>query len=82
MARRAALVIGVSKTGDLPVLNAPARSASDVGSWLRTEGYDVVLLTDEAGPINALLPDRQFGDVGGAGDVDALLSQPHHGIGD
>ncbi len=43
---RAAVVIGVDKTGDLPVLNDAAAGAVRVAAWLTAEGYDVTALTD------------------------------------
>jgi hypothetical protein len=44
--KRAAVVIGVNKTGGLPILEACAAGAADVARWLEEEGFDVNLLTD------------------------------------
>ncbi len=38
---RVAVVIGVDKTGSLPVLNAAVSGANLVGNWLETEGFEV-----------------------------------------
>lgn len=48
---RAAVVIGVNKTGDLPVLNDAAPSAGRIASWLRREGYQVTSLLDSDGAV-------------------------------
>jgi hypothetical protein len=45
---KAAVVIGVDKTGDLPLLNDAASGADRVTNWLKREGYETVLLTDKA----------------------------------
>jgi hypothetical protein len=47
--RRAALVIGVDRVGDLPPLRAAAAGAERVAAWLREEGYEVRCLTDRDG---------------------------------
>lgn len=47
--RRAALVIGVDRVGDLPPLRAAAAGAERVAAWLRGEGYEVRCLTDRDG---------------------------------
>lgn len=46
---RGAVIIGVNKTGDLPVLNAAASGAREFAQWASTQGFDVTLLTDENG---------------------------------
>ena len=43
---RAAIVIGVDKAGDLPVLNAAASGASNVASWLAREEFEVFTYID------------------------------------
>jgi hypothetical protein len=48
---RAAVVIGVNKTGSLPVLRAAASGAKSVAEWLTGEGFDVTLIVDDAGPV-------------------------------
>jgi hypothetical protein len=46
---RAAVVIGVNKTGNLPVLRAAVSGAKAVADWLCSEGFEVKLITDENG---------------------------------
>ena len=48
---RAAVVIGVNKTGNLPLLSAAVSSAKQVSSWLCGEGFEVHLLIDESQPV-------------------------------
>lgn len=50
---RAAVVIGVNKTGNLPVLRAAASGARSVAEWLTGEGFDVTLIVDDAQPVTA-----------------------------
>lgn len=40
--KRAAVVIGVNKTGELPTLQGSATGAEAVAAWLRKEGFDLV----------------------------------------
>ncbi len=50
--KRGAVVVGVNKTGgQLPVLQASAAAAEQVGDWLRGEGFDVIRITDVTGPV-------------------------------
>ncbi len=51
--RRAAVVIGVNKTGGLTPLKSAASNAASVAKWLRKvePGYDVTLLTDSRKPV-------------------------------
>ena len=50
---RAAVVIGVDKTGDLPVLRAAVSGAKSVAEWLTGEGFEVKLIVDEGQPVTA-----------------------------
>lgn len=45
--QRAAVVIGVNKSGNLPILSAAASGARTVANWLRIEGFEVKLLVDD-----------------------------------
>lgn len=47
--RRAAVVIGVDRTGGLADLAGAAKGAIEVGQWLTSEGYAVTVLTDSNG---------------------------------
>jgi Caspase domain. len=49
MRKAAAVVIGVDKTGGLDPLKSAASGARKVASWLQSEGFDVVCLTDGPG---------------------------------
>lgn len=46
---RAAVLIGVDRTGDLPVLKAAAAGAREMAAWLSAEGFEVTVITDENG---------------------------------
>jgi tetrahydromethanopterin S-methyltransferase subunit B len=50
---RAAVVIGVDKTGGLDKLEGAANSAIEVAAWFEDEGYDVSLFTDKDGEVHA-----------------------------
>jgi hypothetical protein len=50
---RAAVVIGVNKTGNLPVLRAAVSGAKSVATWLTAEGFEVVVLVDAEKPVTA-----------------------------
>ncbi len=47
--KRAAIVIGVDRPGDMPQLAAAASGAKEVGEWLAKDGYAIVELTDAEG---------------------------------
>jgi Caspase domain len=51
--KRAAVVVGVNKTGELTPLKSAATGADEVAAWLKAEGFDVVKLTDAAKPVTA-----------------------------
>lgn len=62
--KRAAVVIGVNRTGGLPVLDSAARGAREVADWLEAEGFEVVCLTDEREPVSHIaVRDAVFGFV-------------------
>lgn len=44
--KKGAVIIGVDKTGDLPILNAAGSGAIDFSNWANKQGFDVTLLTD------------------------------------
>ena len=43
---RCAVVIGVNKTGDLPILQGAASGAQEFANWATSQGIEVALLTD------------------------------------
>jgi hypothetical protein len=47
--KKAAVVIGVNKTGHLNPLNASVSGAKDFATWAAEQSYDVTLITDEDG---------------------------------
>ena len=53
MNTRCAVVVAVSKTGDLAALESPIPGAKAIADLLRVNAYDVTLVTDEAGPVTA-----------------------------
>jgi len=48
---RAALCIGVAKTGGLPILKAARKGAEEMHAWALANGIDSHLITDESGPV-------------------------------
>jgi hypothetical protein len=50
---KAAIVIGVNNTGQLPVLNAAVSGAEKVGQWLSREGFKVYRFVDTRRPVTA-----------------------------
>jgi len=48
---RCAVVIGVNKTGDMPVLHAAASGAQQFAAWATAQGIEVTLLTDDNGSV-------------------------------
>jgi hypothetical protein len=52
-AKQAAVVIGVNKAGDLPILTAAASGARAVEQWLQSQGVEVHTFADDTGPVYA-----------------------------
>ena len=52
--KKCAVVVGVNKTGGLPVLNAAASGAKEFADWASKQGFEVALLTDEGGKVVAM----------------------------
>jgi hypothetical protein len=46
--RKAAIVIGVNKTGELPALSAAVTGAQEFAAWAKDQGWEVKTLTDSA----------------------------------
>jgi Caspase domain len=51
--RKAAVVIGVNRTGNLGPLQSAVLAATDVAAWLSSEGFDVALLTDQSSAVHS-----------------------------
>lgn len=49
--KKCAIIIGVNKTGGLPVLAAAVQGAKDFADWATSQNFDVSLLTDETAPV-------------------------------
>jgi hypothetical protein len=49
--RRGAVVIGVNKTGGLTELDSAAAAADEFAKWLKSEGFEVKVITDATGPV-------------------------------
>jgi hypothetical protein len=49
--KRGAVVIGVNKVGELPMLKAAVAGASSVADWLKREGFEVKLFVDKDAPV-------------------------------
>jgi hypothetical protein len=50
--KKAAVVIGVNKTGNLTPLTSAAPGAERVAKWLESEGFDVKCITDNGGAVD------------------------------
>lgn len=70
---KVAVVVGVNRTGGLPPLKDAAAGAIRVADWLRAEGFEVHLLTDDAGPVRVAQLFERIEAVCRAGIYDQLL---------
>jgi Caspase domain len=73
MAKRAAILIGVDKTGDLPRLKDAARGARLMQTWTDAQGIESVLLTDEAEPVTVEAIKKAIKKLADAANVSQLL---------
>lgn len=60
---KAAVVIGVNKTGGLTPLGSAAEEAERVARWLRGEGFDVKKLTDAKRPVTSAAVVKAFNAI-------------------
>lgn len=60
---KAAVVIGVNKTGGLTPLGSAADEAERVARWLRGEGFDVKKLTDAKRPVTSAAVVKAFNAI-------------------
>ena len=61
--KKAAVVIGVNKTGGLTPLGSAADEAGRVARWLSSEGFDVKKLTDAKRPVTSAAVVKAFNAV-------------------
>ncbi len=71
--QRAAVVIGVNKAGQLPVLNAAVSGARTVANWLEAEGFEVKLLVDDGKPVRVSEIFDVIEEFVGRGTLDQLV---------
>lgn len=72
--RRAAVVIGVDKTGGLPELHDAAKSARRFGKWARTQGMDpVVVISDQRTKVTLQKIKKAVKTIVEKGTTDQLL---------
>lgn len=53
MGKKAAVVVGVNTTGNMPSLSSAAKGAEEVAAWLGNEGYDVECITDKTDSVTS-----------------------------
>jgi Caspase domain len=71
---RAAVVIGVNKTGNLPILQAAVSSAKSVAAWLHDdEGFAVTLIVDDTQPVTAGAIKQAVSTLVGQGTLTKLI---------
>jgi hypothetical protein len=71
---RAAVLVGVRKTGGLRELKAATQGARAMASWARSQGVQhVELLTDEAGPVEVRQIQQVIRQIVDLGTVEQLL---------
>jgi hypothetical protein len=70
---RAAVVIGVNKTGNLPILRAAVSGATSVTEWLHAEGFEVNLIVDDRGPVTADAVKRVITELVNRGTLQQLI---------
>lgn len=70
---RAAVVIGVNKTGNLPILRAAVSGARSVAEWLKGEGFEVTLIVDETQPVTANAIKQAVTALVGRGNLTQLV---------
>ncbi|SFU00388.1 caspase family protein [Paraburkholderia aspalathi] len=73
---RAAVLIGVNKTGNLPELNTAVKSARDMERWALAQGFapsTVVVITDEGQPVTILRIFQAVKDLVARDTIDQLL---------
>src|SRR4051812_41436780 len=72
-AKRAAVVIGIDKAGDLTRLQGAASGAIDVGMWLEREGFAVTRFVDVDGPVRVNDIYQAVADLVSGGTITQLV---------
>ncbi|RZK98010.1 MAG: hypothetical protein EOO89_32620, partial [Pedobacter sp.] len=49
--RKCAVIIGVNKTGGMPILSAAISGAKNFANWAKSQNYETVLFTDDQGDV-------------------------------
>lgn len=70
---KAAIVIGVNRTGGLPVLRAGVSGAQQFATWLKGEGFDIHFFSDENNPVTAATVTDKITDLIDQGTLDQLV---------
>lgn len=73
LSTRAAVVIGVNKTGNLPILRAAVSGARSVADWLKDEGFEITLIVDESQPVTANVIKQAVTALVGRGNLTQLV---------
>jgi hypothetical protein len=71
--KRAAVLIGVEKTGGLPRLKAARKGAEDMAAWTQAQGFATHLITDAAGPVDVATIRAKIRELVDPGNLDQLL---------
>ena len=72
--KRAAVLIGVDKTGTLPKLKDAAKGAERMAKWARDQKMDAVhVITDAAGPVDVASIKKVIRELVDAGNISQLL---------
>jgi hypothetical protein len=79
--KRAAVLIGVDKTGALPRLRDAAKGARRMEKWAKGQGMNpVTVLTDEQGPVDVSAVKRAIRDIVDAGADQLVVYFAGHGV--
>lgn len=72
--QRAAVLVGVSRTGGLPALQAVSPGIEQMAEWTRAQGFTTLTtLTDDAGPVTAAQIQQAIGAVLASGTCEQLV---------
>jgi hypothetical protein len=72
--QRAAVLIGVSRTGGLPALKAVTPGIDRMVAWARAQGFSsITTITDDAGPVTAGQVQLAIGAMVAVGTVEQLI---------